>query len=672
MRRWQDPRINHKNPDHVSAYLLCKQTTERPRVEQALAVLASQKMHHETSAKMSQDFFVIMKQPVEPEWLKDWSVNEEALRASCRVPEDCDLGGFWIVDGSCPRQLLGLGAKRLTFEDKLSRCMVADTGYKASASGAPVQAAAVAPAARTAARVATPPETIPGPEDLPANAVGFLTAEATGSGQTQPATPATAAPFLPPTKKQRVLKLLHSEEQASAEDREAMSVEDLLGRIKRAAKMNLMCTPRSAGSSSVYFWASQVVAALRSGGGRAVVDATGRASAAGAPVEQAAQAAVAAALALPGDEVHGTLAGPESAAPAPGSLDTCSKQYCMLKEHFAGFLLKTLYGCPCWNQLKPFVGIFKDLASLGCAVPCDLDDLETFATAAAADTKLCPQKFASSDLTARVRFFGSALYRDFLKHRARALLAAAKAAGNADQRKNFLQLFIESATSLEGDTNGEWAKQASWSASLFLDEVTDASKVDFVLGAEASTAAAAPASAARAPAGNATLERLVFVTSFTTLPTDSIHWQTVAACASLGDGVGESTTITWSTVRDVAKLILAPSIGGSSGAAFKGVRCPGMAGLLTFMTEASGLPTALQTDVFPVVAKTKLQASAWTDVPEACVSVIFVHAILVLFLFVLWFGFSSGTVLLYCPMVVAYCGVLCSGCLFPFSLGVAF
>ena len=28
VRRWQDPRINHKNPDHVVAYLLCKQTNE--------------------------------------------------------------------------------------------------------------------------------------------------------------------------------------------------------------------------------------------------------------------------------------------------------------------------------------------------------------------------------------------------------------------------------------------------------------------------------------------------------------------------------------------------------------------------------------------------------------------------------------------------------------------
>ena len=154
---------------------------------------------------------------------------------------------------------------------------------------------------------------------------------------------------------------------------------------------------------------------------------------------------------------------------------------------------------------------------------------------------------------------------------------------------------------------------------MFWGEVPDASKVDFVLGAEA--AASAPVSAEGAPAVNVTAERLDFAQSFKTLQNDTIPWQTVAAFASPFDGIGESTTITWSTVRDVAKLILAPSIGGSASAAFKGVRCLAMAGLLTFMTETSGLPTPLQADLYPVVAKTKLQATAWTDVPEACAAV---------------------------------------------------
>jgi hypothetical protein len=139
----------------------------------------------------------------------------------------------------------------------------------------------------------------------------------------------------------------------------------------------------------------------------------------------------------------------------------------MLKEHFPSFLLKTLYGCPCWNQIQPFIAIFKDLASVGCVVPCDLNAFETFATAVPADTKLCPSKFASSDLPATVRFFGCALYRNFLQHRTRALLAEAKAASTADKRHEFLQLFMECAVSLDGDTKGECAKQRSWCASLF-------------------------------------------------------------------------------------------------------------------------------------------------------------------------------------------------------------
>ena len=182
-------------------------------------------------------------------------------------------------------------------------------------------------------------------------------------------------------------------------------------------------------------------------------------------------------------------------------------------------------------------------------MPCDLNAFETFATAVLADTKLCPSKFASSDLPATVRFFGCALYRNFLQHRTRALLAEAKAASTADKRHEFLQLFMDCAMSLERSTNGECAKQRSWCASLFFDEVPDASKVNFVLGAEASTPGGAEVPASVAPAVTLTAERLVFVQSFKILPTDTIHWQTVAACATPGDGVGESTTITLSLIH---------------------------------------------------------------------------------------------------------------------------
>jgi hypothetical protein len=451
MRRWQGSRINHKNPDHVAAYLLCKQTNERPRVDQVLAVLVSQQMQHEASSKMCNDLFVIMKQPVEPHWLKDWGVSEEELRASCRVPEDCDLCGFWIVDGSCPRELLGRGAKRLTFEDKVSRNMVVDSGSAASAMSAPVAAAARAHAPWTGAGVHAPAATIPGPVPTAATLAAASAAETAVAVATAAAEAATAAAVQPPTKKQRLLKLLRSEKQASADDREAECVEDILSRIKRAAKANVISTPSSEETSSVHFWSRQVVGALRSAGG-----------------ETAATPSVTAAPALEGGVDHGTLAAPVAAAPASCSLTSISKQYSMLKEHFAFFLLQTLYECPCWNQIQPFIGIFKDLASLGCVVPCDLNAFVTFATAVPADTKLCPSKFASSDLAAAVTFFGCALYRDLLQHRSRALLAEAKVACTAGKRHEFLQLFMECAVSLDGDAKGECAKQRSWCASLFL------------------------------------------------------------------------------------------------------------------------------------------------------------------------------------------------------------
>jgi hypothetical protein len=203
-------------------------------------------------------------------------------------------------------------------------------------------------------------------------------------------------------------------------------------------------------------------------------------------------------------------------------------------------LLKTLYGCPCWVHLKSFVGIFRDLESLGCTVPTDLTAFECFANVSAADPNLSPDKFAASDITARVRFFGSVLYRDFLQHRLVALLADAREASSAKERDSLLKLFRECAASLDGPQSEQWNQQASWGATLFNSEVPDTVKVDFVLGA---TAATAPATAEGAPATNLTAERLAFVLSFKALPTDTINWKMVAVCAGTGDGVIDCTKI---------------------------------------------------------------------------------------------------------------------------------
>ena len=52
----------------------------------------------------------------------------------------------------------------------------------------------------------------------------------------------------------------------------------------------------------------------------------------------------------------------------------------MILLYVSAFLLKTLCNTPCFEHLQKFVDIFKRLAELGCAPPCDLDALAGFAS----------------------------------------------------------------------------------------------------------------------------------------------------------------------------------------------------------------------------------------------------------------------------------------------------
>jgi hypothetical protein len=61
LRRSATSGIDHKNPDHVAAYLLVRQQHERPRPEHVLAAIKSQKATHSNSASMSSDFFLVLK-----------------------------------------------------------------------------------------------------------------------------------------------------------------------------------------------------------------------------------------------------------------------------------------------------------------------------------------------------------------------------------------------------------------------------------------------------------------------------------------------------------------------------------------------------------------------------------------------------------------------------------
>ena len=123
----------------------------------------------------------------------------------------------------------------------------------------------------------------------------------------------------------------------------------------------------------------------------------------------------------------------------------------LLREHFPAFLLKILYNGKAFPHLKQFVTIFKDLSTLGCPAPCDLQTLESFASTNPLDMDVGVGSFAPADLTSRMRFFGSALYRDFLERRSFGLLLAAQAAANTAERQKCLEALTVSVQSLDGD-----------------------------------------------------------------------------------------------------------------------------------------------------------------------------------------------------------------------------
>jgi hypothetical protein len=73
-------------------------------------------MKHFTSTTVSQDFYLFPKNSVDrnAEWLKTWQVSEKDLRSRFRVPEETYFGSCIIVDGGCPRKLLGRNIPKIT------------------------------------------------------------------------------------------------------------------------------------------------------------------------------------------------------------------------------------------------------------------------------------------------------------------------------------------------------------------------------------------------------------------------------------------------------------------------------------------------------------------------------------------------------------------------------
>jgi hypothetical protein len=355
-----------------------------------------------------------------------------------------------------------------------------------------------------------------------------------------------------------------SDEVVPAEDLEATSMEELISKIKKAAKAKHFYAPYLSSSATVHFWATQVVGAMRALGvpctssapqsaapapassaamapasaapAPASSAAMAPASAAPAPASTAASAPVSSAASAPGQSaakapgvsaatakapffrplplgVTGTTSAYIPAAAVAVAQTALPSKATLLREHFPAFLLKVLYNAQAFAHLHHFVKIFKELAELGCPAPCDLEVFERFAATDPLDLDVDVGSFAPADLTSRMRFFGSPLYRDFLERRCSALLEGAQKSASPPERQKLLEALTVSVQNVDGDKAQVLQKQAVWASTLFCQDFPPAVRVQFVL--------------VDAPDAGVAAERLAFAMSFTRHAEDALDWALV-------------------------------------------------------------------------------------------------------------------------------------------------
>lgn len=466
MRRMKDKGIDERNPAHVQAYILAREKSSRPRAEAVLAIIASQEVKHKASARMTTEFVLVPRANFPqgaPKWLEEWLVSDSELRSTCRVPEDTDFSAVFVCDGSVPRTHLGKRVRTMAFDDVVEHISRSKTGGASADDGGDdgsepeagaASASAAAAGAAPAAAAAAPASAAPGSAaEAPAPAPGAASAAATPG-----ATPTSVAEG-PPSKKARVLKMLHSEEAPKHdEEEEATTLETLLNKVRDAVKAKLFWSPDPVAANTVHFWATQVAGALQES-------------------KRNQQ-----------EQQNGQL-----------QLEMLKSRASLVEAHFPTFLLKVLYANRCFDSLKHFVPIFEQLTQSGCEAPCSLKALKAFAESSlTATTATAAGAPGDGDLNARVKFFGSALYEDYLDLRARALLKLSKTTSD-DAERDAALANLTRATIADKTTKTE----AQWACSLFGSDVPAEAKVSFAFES---------------------LERLRFANTFKT-PSKDVPWR---------------------------------------------------------------------------------------------------------------------------------------------------
>jgi len=286
LRRFQRAgyELDWRNPDHVAAYQLARESGARVSPQAVLAILQSKQLSHQSAATFSSDFWLVPRSNFQhglPPEVASNVVSEDELVNNYAVPAEFDLAPVLVVDTSCPRSLLGPRVKKMSFQDSLQRQFTQSAAASAfgtrpaapvpttpladtsgPSGGAADQAEGSAPERSSApARSSAPVRSSAPPRSLATAAAG------SSDLAVVPRRPAPENTEGPAPKVARVLRMMGSDPQP-LQEKEANDWQMLLSRISECAKAGSFWSPDVSCSSTVFFWVRQVCSALRAAAGK--------------------------------------------------------------------------------------------------------------------------------------------------------------------------------------------------------------------------------------------------------------------------------------------------------------------------------------------------------------------------------------------------------------------
>ena len=207
LKRWAEHGLDPDNEEHVAAYLLARQTSQRPSVARVNKLLERKEEAMTDGVTLKTPFWLVPKVNFPkgvPQKLVHLTVTEAELRKTHKVKQGSDFGNVFIFDMAADRSVLGLRVMKVEFFQTMASTMrdmaedpLALSGPNLDAGAATSAASALVPAA---------------------------------SAQEQK----EDAPTEPTKKKQKVLKLMnsHSGSEDNKEEAEAATLEKVIRKIK--------------------------------------------------------------------------------------------------------------------------------------------------------------------------------------------------------------------------------------------------------------------------------------------------------------------------------------------------------------------------------------------------------------------------------------------------------